>query len=160
MAKGTGLVILAIFIALGGLGIGIYTMITPGVHRTYYDERTTSYTSGAEDTWYDIPELSISFQVDLGESVYFLFTCQADLVATSGVVQMHFGLKIDGSSVTQSQVTVGHNEGSTINTMKFSVTIQYRATTMTAGAHTVVVETERECGGSISNCILLVQTYT
>ena len=160
MAKRSGLAILALLLALGGLGIGLYSMITPGVHRTYYDERITAYTSTAEDSWYDIPDISISFQVDIGETVYFLFTCEADLVATSGVVQMTFGLIIDGTSITESQVVVGHNEGGSINTMKFSVALQYRVASMTPALHTVVVETYRECGGSISNCILFVQTYT
>lgn len=62
--------------------------------------------------------------------------------------------------VLQSQATVGHNEGGTINTIFFSVALQFRNATMGAGAHTVVVETMRECNGYIDNCVLLVQTYT
>ena len=44
MAKGTGLAIFALILALGGIGIGAFSYITlmgvqqaPGVHQTYYD---------------------------------------------------------------------------------------------------------------------------
>ena len=127
MAKGSALAIFALIIAIGGVGLGgylIFTQLTQqGVHRTYYDERTTAYTSGMEDSWYDIPDISISFQVDAGESVYFMFTCRANLIASSALVYMHFVLKIDDIRIIQSQVSVGHNEGATINTMSFSVAL-------------------------------------
>ena len=164
MGKGSGLAVVALILALGGLGIGGYMLITnmttPGVHRSYYDERTTNYTSGSEDTWYDIPDISINFQVDAGESVHFLFTCRANLVASSGLVYMHFVLNVDDFRVVQSQATVGHNEGATINTISFSVALQFTNTTMSAGVHTVVVEHMRECSGFIDNCALFVQTYS
>ena len=164
MAKGSALAVIALILALGGVGFGAYSFITnlsaPGVHRTYYDERITDYTSAAEDSWYTIPDISINFQVDAGESVYFLFTCRANLVAAGGLVYMDFLLNIDGFRIYQSQTTVGHNEGSTINTMYFSVALQFRNATMGAGAHVVEVETMRSCSGFIDNCVLIVQTYT
>ena len=163
MAKGTALGIIALLIAVGGVGLGVYSVITllqPGVHRTYYDERIADYTSGSEDSWYDIPDISISFQVDAGEAVHFLFTCRASLTASSGLVYMHFVLNIDGHRMLQSQTTVGHNEGGTITTIHYSIALQFSNRTLGAGTHTVVVETMRECNGFIDKCALLVHTYT
>jgi len=162
MAKRSGLAVLALIIALGALGIGGYSFILvqmgSGVHRTYNDENKSTYTSTAEDTWYAIPDLSVSFQVDGAEHVYFSFTCYASLTPSSSICRMNFRLFIDSVAADDSLITVG-GTSMPANTL-LSVSLQYFETAIGAGIHTVVVQTMRECDGFIDNCYLLVQTYT
>lgn len=166
MGKGSGLAILALIIGIGGLGFGIFTYFTlnqntqteSSVHHTYFDSRTTAYTSPAEDSWYEITDLSITFQVASGESVYFLFTCAAYLSPVSGVWLMRFQLNIDDTSITESRTMVGLATND-VSYMYFSVALQYEDSAVLAGSHEVTVETYRECAGNIWNCHLLVQTY-
>jgi len=168
MAKGTGLAIFALILALGGIGIGAFSYITlmgvqqaPGVHQTYYDEKTAGYTSTSEDVWYVIPDLSITFQLESGESAYFMFICRAKLYPVSAIILMHFRLKIDSISYSSTEATVGPEGGSeTYN--YYSVAIQYSNSTLGVGSHTVVVETMRETSASsvVDHCTLFVQTYT
>jgi len=163
MAKVSALAILALIIGIGGIAVGGYSLFSvvtdSGVHRSYYATRELIYTSPSEDSWFNIPDISISFQVDAGESVYFSFTCYARLEPVSSVTTMHFRLKIDGYSIASSLTTVGPTSGTALNTY-FSVAFQQVNTTLSAGIHIVVVETERECDGFIDNCLLFVQTYT
>ena len=168
MAKGTGLAIFALILAIGGIGIGTFSYITllgvqqaPGVNRTYYDERIAAYTTPAEDSWYTIPGISITFQVESGESVYFMFNCKAFLDRVSAITWMHFRLIIDGFSLEKTRATVGPT-GGTASEYYFSVAIQHVNNTLGAGSHTVVVETMRETSFSsyIDNSVLLVQTFT
>ena len=168
MAKGTGLAIFTLILALGGIGFGVFSYITlmgvqqaPGVHQTYYDEKSTGYTSPAEDTWYAIPDLSITFKVESGESAYFMFTCTAKLYPVSAVTFMHFRLKIDDNSYLSTEATVGPTGGTDSNNF-YSIAIQYSNSTLGVGSHTVVVETMRETSASsfVDNCALIVQTYT
>jgi len=177
MGKGSGLAVLALLIGIGGLGFGVYIYFTFNrtiesmqgdidafelgsyVHRTYFDNRTADYTSATEFSFYEIDNLSITFQVDPGESVYFLFTCRAILVnPTIGQLYMSFRLKIDDVAITLSRTVVGLlNPTST--TSSYSVVLQYADSSLATGTHDVVVETERTCTGRIDNCYLLVQTY-
>jgi len=177
MGKGSGLAVFALLIGIGGLGFGVYTYFTfnltiesmqgnidafelrSSVHRTYFDNRTASYTTAAEDSFYEIPDLSILFQVDPGESVYFLFTCRAALMVPSGSnLYMSFQLKIDNVAITLSRTVVGIlNPTGTGHS--YSVALQYADSSLGAWPHDVVVETSRICGGYIDNCYLLVQTY-
>ena len=168
MAKGTGLAIFALILAIGGIGIGAFSYITlmgvqqaPGINRTYYDERIAAYTTPAEDSWYTIPGISITFQVESGESVYFMFTCKAFLDPVSAIMRMHFVLKIDGIRLYKTQMTVGPTTAS-VSECFFSVALQHVNNTLGAGSHTVDVETMREVSSSsyVDNSVLLVQTFT
>jgi len=165
MAKGSALAILALLIGIGGIAVGGYSLFSiltePGVHRTYQDSRTNPYTPPSEDSWAVIPGLSITFQVDAGESVHFLFTCTVYFEPVSGIRWNHFVLKVDGSRIYESQATVGPT-GGTATEYHYSVALQYCNTTMPSGQHVVVVEYQRETNANsyADNCWLFVQTYT
>jgi hypothetical protein len=161
MAKGTALGVIALLVAIGGIALGGYSFILTqmgsGVHRTYNAEYTSTFTSSGEDVWYDITDMSVTFQVDSGEHTYFSFTCYASLTPTSSICRMNFRLVIDTVAASDSIVIVG-GTGMPTNSL-FSVALQYFETTLAAGSHTVVVQTMRECDGLIDNCYLVVQTY-
>ncbi|MFX1467310.1 MAG: hypothetical protein ACFFB8_01500 [Promethearchaeota archaeon] len=170
MAKGSALGIIALLIGIGGLGFGIYSYFTvnqdihiiktdSNIHHTYFDNRTATYTSPGEDIWYEIANISITFQVEPGESVYFLFTCRAVLsTPTGGNFFMSFQLKIDGVAIIPSGTTVGL-VAPTDTGYSYSVTLQYADSSLTAGPHNVIVITYRTCDGYMDNCFLLVQTF-
>ena len=131
------------------------------MHRTYYDQKLDTYTTPSSLNWYDIPDISILVQIDAGESVYFSFTCIALIDPLTAVAQISFRLKIDGFSIIDSWTTVGPTSTG-ISDIFLSVAFQWRNASLSVGAHTVVVETRRDCAGTsyIDNCVLLVQTYT
>ncbi len=162
MAKGTVLGVIALLVAIGGIVLGGYSFILTqmgsDIHtRTYNAEYTSSYTSAGEDVWYDITDMSITFEVEIGEEVYFSFTCYASLTPTSAICRMNFRFVIDTVAADDSVVVVGGTSMPT-NTL-FSVALQYFQTELAVGSHTVVVQTMRECSGFIDNCYLLVQAY-
>ncbi|MFX1572023.1 MAG: hypothetical protein ACFFB0_04700 [Promethearchaeota archaeon] len=177
MGKGSGLAVFALLIGIGGLGFGIYTYFTFNqtieamqgdidkfevgsyVHRTYYDNRTAYYTATMSDSWYEIPDLSILFKVEPGESVYFLFTCRAYLHPDSSTWFMRFRLIIDDVAIDRSATTVGG--AGTLTYIYYSITLQYTDISIPAGNHEVKVDTMRECDDNsyIDHCSLLVQTY-
>jgi len=129
------------------------------VHRTYYDNRTASYTAPLADSWSEVPDLLILFQVEPGESVYFLFASRVYLHPDTGTYFMRFRLIIDDVVIDQSATSVGG--AAVISYAYFSVTLQYKDSSITVGTHEVKVETMRECDATsnIDRCSLLVQTY-
>ncbi len=163
MGKGSGIGILALIVAVGAIGLGVFTFITfspdsdssSAVKRTYTDFREADFTSTAEDAWYTITGISINFDVKEGESVYFLFTCTADVVPVSSVAYMHFRLVIDSVPYDNASTTVGATSSSA-NSLIYSVALQYADYSLSTGSHTVTVQTLRECDGEIYNCLLLV----
>ena len=85
-SKSTGIVLLTILLLLtiGGFGYWNYTLHTSKI-KTYSAEHAASFTSSTENTYYDIPDLSISIDVAKGEEVHIMFTCTATITAVSRV---------------------------------------------------------------------------
>ena len=168
MGKSSGLAVFALILGIAGLGFGVFsyvnlnqTIILQGsssVHRTYYDNRTASYVPPSSITYYDIPDINISFQVDSGESVYFSFTCWAYLTRTSSTCTMSFRFNIDDTPISESAVTVGTHSGDETS-LEFSVALQHVAPLLTAGNHEVTVEVSRNNDGYVYHSYLLVQTF-
>ena len=85
MAKSSGLAVLALLIAIGALGIGIYQLIfvegPPGqdgvdgidgidaVRNTWYDFHYTETPTNPASTFITVDQLTINFTVNSGESV-------------------------------------------------------------------------------------------
>lgn len=154
----TGIIILSVLLILtiGGFGYWNYTLQVNQV-KSYYVEHTAAFTSSTEDTFHDIPDLSLTFNVGKGEIVYVSFTCTATLTAVSGVTLMHFIIKLDSVQITASEVVVGYSGTLPLTYAVYSVALQYEATSLVAGSHTIVIMTMRECNGNIINSNLLVQ---
>ena len=88
-----------------------------------------------------------------------MFTCTASLTAVSAVTLMRFLVKIDTTQITDSIVVIGYSGTLAILYIEYLVSLQYLATSVTAGSHTVTIMTMRECNGFIENSNLLVQVY-
>ena len=167
-SSSTGLIILFILLILsiGGFGYWNYTMyqtiqeLDQGqAPQFYYANHTAVFTSASEDTYYDIPDLSISIDVAADEEVHIMFTCFASLTAVSAVTVMHFLVKIDTTQILESKVIVGYTGVLGLVSSEYSVTLQYLDDTLSAGSHTITIITMRECDGFIQNSNLFVQVY-
>ncbi len=156
----TGLIILSVLLILtiGGFGYWNFTLQKNQV-TSYYADHAASFTSTAEDSYYAIPDLSISINVKNGDRVYFMFTCTASLTAVSAVTMMHFLVKVDSTQITESEVIVGWSGVLPTTYLEYSVALQYLDDSLTAGSHTITIMTMRECDGFIMNSNLLVQVY-
>lgn len=159
-SNSTGIILLLILLILsiGGLVYWNYTLHMSKV-KSYYAEHDATFTSTSEDSYYDIPDLSISINVKKGDKVYVMFTCTASIIAVSSITLMHFLVKIDTTLIYESMVSVGYTGLSPTSPNVYSVALQYLDASLTAGIHTVTIMTERECNGNIVNSKLLIQVY-
>lgn len=164
MSSGKGLGIIALLIAISGLGLGIYTLVFPavqdtnfGIQNTWFSYDPNMYATNPTGTDIVIDSLTINFTVHSGESVYFLFNTFA--IVTGGsppAVQINFVLDgLKKSPPNYPEVVFGSDGASHYG----SVTLQI-AKIISSGMHNVTV-----CiiSGYVSNgirdCTLLVQTY-
>ena len=144
--------------SIGGFGYWNYTLQKSKV-KSYYAEHAASFTTDSEDVFQDIPDLTISIDVDSGEKVYVMFTCSASLSAVSAIVVMRFIVKIDTTQISESQVVVGYTGVLGVTYIEYSVALQYLDSTLTAGSHTVTIMAMRECDGNIINSNLFIQVF-
>ncbi|MFX1279926.1 MAG: hypothetical protein ACFFA3_10955 [Promethearchaeota archaeon] len=168
MGKGSALGVIALLIGMGGLGFGIFTyfkmnqtiqILQSNVPRTYFESRTAVYSPPLANAWYEIPDLNITFQVQAGESVYFLFTSWVYITPPgTGVLLMRFRLNIDGTSITNSLIAVGTPNSDT-ESFYFSVALLYEDKSLSTGTHEVAIESMRSGNVNIYNSYFLVQTY-
>lgn len=163
--------LIALVAGIGGLALGWYSYseledqtedtTEPAVHRIYFANASALYTTTSEDSFAEIPGLAINFQVEAGEKVYFLFTCRASIDYGGGINEMSFRVTIDGEIIPGAACDVGFRGGSgTLPDVTHSVAIQHSLDSLAAGSYTLTVETSRSIPGFISNCALLVQTYS
>lgn len=166
MSKSSGLAVLALLIAIGALGLGIYQLIfaspqdedQSGIKHTwtkfYYPEVRTNPAS----TSIIIDELTIDFTVHSGESVYFHFNTKGNVQAgTPSYVQLNFVL--DGTTLSGpeypwwSLTTLGDR-------ILVPISCQLSLDTITAGNHNVTIGIfGNDNYNSIFSSTLLVQTY-
>ncbi|NVM36974.1 MAG: hypothetical protein HWN81_15365 [Candidatus Lokiarchaeota archaeon] len=110
MGKGSGLAIIALIIGIGGLGFGIYSVIIlpdtiiqqaseeSAISQIWTVEQPSVYY--ATSSYYDIPDMDITINVNTGESVLILFNGEftADVgVLIGGVRLMLDNVEIPGS---------------------------------------------------------------
>ena len=163
MAKGKGLVVLALLIGISGLGLGIYSLLFPqvqtgGIQKTWfiYD----SWPHFTQPIYTDIPidDLTINFTVNSGESVYFLFKTHAYVILGSpSFVTINFVL--DGIIVSSPEypdaIFSSNNAGGS-----GSLILQMATDTISPGLHNITISIH---GNPINNAIdestFLVQTY-
>lgn len=168
-SSGLALAIISLLIGAGGLGIGLYSYLTFGerivdletrsIKGIWYAEYLEDWAPMLTDTNETIPNLTISFQVKEGESVYFLFISRAIIYAYSGQTYLSFNFSIDGTILYKPfTVAGGFNVDETWSYIP--VALQYSMDTLAAGNHTVSVIVLNSYGSNfIRQSTILVQTY-
>lgn len=168
-SSGVALAIISLLIGAGGLGIGVYCYLTFGDRITdledrsikgiWYAELLEDWSPTLTDTNETIPDLTISFQVKEGESVYFLFISRAIIYAYSVESYLRFTFSIDGT-VLIAPYTLAGGRNIDETWLYFPVALQYSTDTLAAGNHTVSVIALKSYGlNFIRQSTFLVQTY-
>ncbi|MFX1233953.1 MAG: hypothetical protein ACFFBY_05270 [Promethearchaeota archaeon] len=105
MSKGKGLSILALLIALSGLGLGIYTFVFPPVQvsdtnfeiqETWFNSYSTDVFTNPIASFIVIDPLLLNFTVNPGESVHFLYIGMA-AVFGGGLSLIQINFVLDGT---------------------------------------------------------------
>ena len=111
MGKGTGLAIIALIIGLGGLGVGFYSVIIlpttiiqevsgeSKINQIWTVEQPTGYYPSG--SYYDIPDMDVSINVNTGENVIISFNCE--FTADVGVLIGGVRLMIDNAEIPSSR---------------------------------------------------------
>ena len=166
MAKSSGLAVLALLVAIGALGLGVYQIffaVTPadegsGIKKTWYKFNYGVKNTNPISTQIIIDTLTIDFTVKSGENVYFLFNTQASVDAGSNsYIQLNFVL--DGVLLSGPA-----HPWWTIRTMgdriDVPISLQISLDTVAAGDHNVTIAIfGSDIDNEIFSSTLLVQTY-
>lgn len=166
MAKSSGLAVLALLIAIGALGLGLYQMffaVPPadegsGIKKTWYKFDYASKKTTPISTQIIIDTLTIDFTVKSGESVYFLFNTRATVQAGSNsYIQLNFvldGIVLSGPAHPWWSIrTMGDR-------IDVPISLQMALDTVSAGAHNVTISIfGSDINNEIFSSTLLVQTY-
>jgi len=168
-SSGLALALISLLIGAGGLGIGVYSFLTFGariadledrpIKGIWYAELLEDWQPTLTDTNETITDLTISFQVKEGESVYFLFISRAVIFQYSDISLLRFTFSIDGT-ILHAPFTIagGYNVDETV--LYLPVALQYSTDTLAAGNHTVsVIVLNTYSFNQIRQSTFLVQTY-
>lgn len=170
MAKSSGLAVLALLIAIGALGLGVYQMFFavapepveedpgPGIRNTWYKFDYVHRATNPISTFIPINQLLINFTVDSGESVYFHFNTWADVDAgANSYIQLNFmldGVRLSGPEYPWWVIRT------TGDSIEVPISLQLSIDTVSAGAHNVTISIfGSDVDNEIFSSTLLVQTY-
>ncbi|MEE9378296.1 MAG: hypothetical protein V3V33_09705 [Candidatus Lokiarchaeia archaeon] len=177
MAKSSGLAVLALLIAGGALGLGMYQLIfvegPPGadgqdgvdgidgvdaVRNTWYDFHYTATYTNPTSTIITVDPLTIDFNVSSGESVYFHFNTWADVDAgANSYIQFNFvldGVILSGPTYPWWVIRT------TSDRIEVPISCQLSLDTVTAGAHNATISiVGSDIDNNIFSSTLFVQTY-
>ena len=168
MSKSSGLAVLALIVALGALGLGVYQIIfvpaptaataPSGIRNTWYDFHYSTVFTNPVSTIIPVDQLLINFTVNSGESVYFHFNTWASVDAgVNSLIQLNFILNGTWLSGPQYPWCVLLTAADSI---EVPVSLQMSLDTVTVGAHNVSISIYgNDAGNSIFSSTLLVQTY-
>ena len=172
-SSGVGIAILGLLIGIGGLSFAAYSYFTfssqiadlktqmeeRSVKATWYAENLIDWSPSAVNTNESIPDLTINFQVNEGESIYFSFITRAIIYAYSGQTYIRFTFRIDGVILDAPYTIAGGLDVDEVF-LYIPVALQYSTNMLAAGNHTVsVIALKGYTSNFIRQSSLLVQTY-
>ena len=163
MAKGKGLVVLALLIGISGLGLGIYSLVFPqvqtgGIQKTWFIYDSWPHFTLPTSTVIPIDDLTINFTVNSGESVYFLFKTHGYLVSGSPS-QLTINFVLDGISVNSPEYPDAIFSSYSVGTTSGSIILQMATDKISPGYHNITISIWGNLINSIDESTLLVQTY-
>ena len=171
MGKSSGLAILALLVGIGGLGLGAYSYF---IFSGQIEDLTDQFAERAViDMWYaeyledwtpsvvDSNEsvITVNFQVNAGEKVYFLFITRAIIYSNIVETYMRFTFNIDGV-ILNKPYTIAGGRNIDETWVYIPVALQYSIASLTAGNHSVSAMVLKEYASNfIRQSTFLVQTY-
>ncbi len=182
MSNSSGVVvgILGLIIGAAGLGLAAYSYFTfqanidgldndlkdledvvdeISVRGMWYDELLADWKPSAINTNETITGLSISFQVNSGEKVYFLLISRVHSLSATGSNWMIFRFAIDGVIVnTPAQAAGANNQDE--SGLFVPISLQHSTDSLSSGAHTLtIVALSTKSSVYCRTSTLMVQTY-
>ena len=165
MAKSSGLAVLALLIAVGALGLGVYQMFSAvpgdegsGIKNTWDKSHYSPLYTNPTGTLLPVSQLTINFTVSSGEHVYFYFNTWAVVYAgVNSYIEFHFML--DGALLSSPPYPwwVFRTFGDRIES---PISCQLSHDNVTAGAHYVTISISgSDVNNNIRSSTLIVQTY-
>ncbi len=167
MGKGGSILgIIGILLGVGGLGFGFMAWNAQNNMQAslagqdiWYQYDGDLFTMNPIDTYLQIPNMSIVFDLASTASIRILFTCSAVIhpIPTdySGI---SFYFIVDGIRLTEPRLDVGSYEGSS-TTDFFSVAFQHFIPSFSSGAHNISVMVYSESNpNSVRYCSLTIQS--
>ena len=141
--------ILAIILAISGLVLGAFTFIS--VSRVdsqvsdYFDQNSwyrynaTNFNTDPSGTYLTISGLTVDFELNQGESVYFSFTCRAHIEPILGLFwsRIYIFFRVDGIFASNPNAVVGMYNG--VNTENYMIHLQDVRDDLSTGVHNVTV---------------------
>ena len=160
---GNGVAIFAMILAIGSLALSgyMYTLISEPseseaqtITQIWYDSRESAYSCSSSFT--DVTDLELIITVNAGEKVYILFN--GEFTVSSGTTGGGAKLKIDDTAITDSEQEF-YSDGNGLNHWD-SVTLQYIATGLSAGTHTIKIQAVAMGGaGTVQHMTLFAYTF-
>ena len=167
MGKGGSILgIIGILLGAGGLGFGFMAwnsqnnmQASLAAQDIWYQYDGDLFTMNPIDTYLQIPNMSIVFDLATTASIHILFTCSAVInpIPTdySGI---SFYFIVDGIQLIEPRLDVGSYEGSSTSDY-FSVALQHFIPNFSAGAHNITVVGYSESNpNSVRYCFLTIQS--
>ncbi|MBD3215964.1 MAG: hypothetical protein GF311_25355 [Candidatus Lokiarchaeota archaeon] len=163
-SSGKGIAIVALALVIGTIGFLLYSMVIlepeSTIRGTWYDSNETRYNTNPTLTLITIPDLSITFEKQPGESVYILFSSRAGVWEDGGWEYIEVYLAIDGNRINEAnnKFLLYTSSGGSANIVP--MTLQYTANELSNGVHEVtVIIYGSHSSNYVDSNTLLVQTY-
>lgn len=166
MGKSSGIIaVIALIVGLGAGGFIIYDnfIAIPPAENQWYDLSTTLYYMQPGEAWGDVSSISIDFDVNSGQNVYFSYITEINFDDSSNptsYVEIHF--EVDDIMWFQPRIYVNRYNIpiASPHGLRMSASLQHYNTTMTPGSHTVTLVFKGDStADSIRSGSLFVQTF-
>ena len=168
MGKGGTIIgIIGILLGAGGLGFGFIAwnnqnsmQANLAAQDIWYQYDGDFFIGNPIDTYLQIPNMSIVFDLATTASIHILFMCKAIISPIpTDYSGMSFYFNIDGIRLTGPRADIGSYEG-TSTTDYYSVALQHFIPSFSSGSHNISVMVYSESNpNSIYFCSLTIQSF-
>jgi len=165
--RGSILGIIGILLGAGGLGFGFIAwnnqntmQANLNVPAIWYQYDGDFFTVNPIDTYLQIPNMSIVFDLASTASIHILFVCRAVILPNpTDYVGISLYFSVDGIRLPEPRVDVGSYEGSSTSDY-YSVTLQHFIPSFSSGTHNISVMVYSEgTPNSVWYCSLTIQSF-
>ena len=160
--SGKGLGILALLIAIGALGLGVYQLILPSPSegpKIYTDTNYTQINLNTVTISYVIPNLTVTYSANVGDNVLLEYSGNVHYGIIGGTPELNIYFYVDGAPPSpHAEMTLKNPTA----TRDCPVIFKYHFQESVAGSHLVSVSTAIDVdstGTYLINSVLKVTIY-